>query len=237
MNLHDRLYSKIRKTDSCWLWTAASHPFGYGVIRIDGKNRLAHRVMYELRNGPIPDGKYICHTCDNPACVNPEHLFIGTQKDNMQDCSQKGRARSSKAPRPGSLHPQTKLTEADVVIIRQRCANGETQGAVGADYSLTQGAISAIVTGKSWSHVPGATTTVHARRLTANDRELMLRLYDTGRFTQQEIADKFGVSRGYVSNLRSASHNDYFSSESSTAYISDAAPARPIQAITHATMK
>lgn len=97
----ERLWAKVQKTDACWLWTGARiksnsrlSPYGYGTIclgtRPNGKG-LAHRVAWTLVVGPIPKGLLVLHKCDNPPCVNPDHLFLGTQKDNVEDCAKKGR--------------------------------------------------------------------------------------------------------------------------------------------------
>src|SRR3990167_6332282 len=88
-----RFWRMVYRTDWCWLWLGAKLKKGYGVFRETCPRRsvLAHRVAYELANGPIPGGKFVCHHCDNPSCVRPSHLFLGTQKDNMADCSRKGR--------------------------------------------------------------------------------------------------------------------------------------------------
>lgn len=86
-----RFTEKVNKTDNCWEWTAYINRHGYGAIRFNGRATLAHRVSYELHNGPIPEGFLVCHHCDNPKCVNPGHLFIGTHQDNRNDCLKKGR--------------------------------------------------------------------------------------------------------------------------------------------------
>ncbi|MCI0564461.1 MAG: HNH endonuclease [Nitrososphaera sp.] len=96
-SLADRLWSKIDKTETCWLWTGKKKCSGYGLIPKGGpgKNSPAlrvHRVMWELTFGPIPEGQKILHKCDVRHCVNPEHLFLGTQADNLADCKDKGRA-------------------------------------------------------------------------------------------------------------------------------------------------
>ena len=87
----ERFWNKVDKTDDCWNWTASKNIQGYGYFRFDGKMRKAHRMAWLLVNGEIPDGMCVCHTCDNPGCVNPIHLWLGTNQDNMDDMNNKGR--------------------------------------------------------------------------------------------------------------------------------------------------
>lgn len=107
MGLIDRFQAKVKKTESCWEWQATTNG-KYGILRDEtGTYRLAHRISYRLFKGPIPENSVVMHTCDNPLCVNPEHLVPGTQKDNMEDMLQKDR---------GTLR---KLTREQVAEIRR----------------------------------------------------------------------------------------------------------------------
>jgi hypothetical protein len=94
--LAERFWERVNKGNDCWVWVGNRLPKGYGRMCSGGKSGqvlLAHRVSWALHNGPIPTGKYICHTCDNPPCVNPNHLFLASHAENMADMVAKGRAR------------------------------------------------------------------------------------------------------------------------------------------------
>jgi hypothetical protein len=94
----ERFWLRVRKTDGCWLWTGSAHVRGYGSMKIDYRTVRAHRLSYEMANGPIPAGAVVCHRCDTPACVRPDHLFIGGQSENMLDASAKGRLLGARVP-------------------------------------------------------------------------------------------------------------------------------------------
>lgn len=133
-------------TTRCWQWVGYSNK--YGVFRVASKAVKAHRYSYELHRGDRPDGAYVCHSCDNPICVNPEHLFLGTQKDNMSDMARKGRAAK------GEVKKDAKLTAASIQKIREVYGqSGVTIASLGRQYGVSATTISLIVKRKKWRHV------------------------------------------------------------------------------------
>lgn len=159
-----RFWSKVDRSGDCWLWTGTIVSHGYGEFYASGQRHRPHRIAWSLVHGPIPEGLVICHRCDNPACVNPEHLFAGTQADNMRDMVKKGRREyTGKADfrqrRPEMIHKgidngNAKLTEEDVRLIRERYAAGNiTQAALAAEYGVHPTAISQIIRRVGWQHI------------------------------------------------------------------------------------
>jgi len=142
----------IKKSqDECWDWTGATHPFGYGLVRNElGKLVMAHRLSYEIYIGEIQPGLCVLHKCDNPKCTNPNHLFIGTKRENMVDMIQKGRAVHA----IGSLASKAILTETDVVNMRQLARNGQTHSVIASMYKVSKSCASHAINGKSWKHIP-----------------------------------------------------------------------------------
>jgi hypothetical protein len=132
----------------CWLWIKGISPGGYGVIRQDGVRKQigAHRFAYLRFRGPIPANMCACHRCDNRLCVNPDHLFLGTRKENMQDMYRKGRSYD----RRGEGNNRAKLTAAQVIAIR----NDPREGApIAAEYGIHRLSVYAIKNRKKWSHI------------------------------------------------------------------------------------
>ena len=130
----------------CMMWTAYVRN-RYGAFRIGSKVKQAHRVAWEMKHGTIPEGMNICHRCDTPTCVNPDHMFIGTQKDNMQDCAQKGRM-----DHRGEKNSFAILDEDDIRAIRA-LRGKKTQEEIAKMFGTARGNIANIMTGHSWAHV------------------------------------------------------------------------------------
>ncbi len=131
----------------CIEWQGSYDTKGYGRVKIRGKSYKAHRLAYEKEHGPIPDGLFICHRCGNPACVNPEHLYAGTQKQNMRDRELHGRQPH------GEASPRARLKNEDVIAIRARHAQGETYEQLGRDFKISDSHARNIVLKKQWAHL------------------------------------------------------------------------------------
>lgn len=168
-----RFWTKVNKSDGCWEWTAATWGKGYGALGIDKHSYSAHRISYQMARGPIPDGLWVLHTCDNPKCVRPDHLWLGTNQDNMTDCLRKGRTTRGKPrghnPRIAGdehwsrKHPEriprgenrnTTLIAEDVRTIRARYEGGGVyMRELAMEYGITLSSVSSIIRRVTWGHV------------------------------------------------------------------------------------
>lgn len=137
--------------DDCWVWKERTDKDGYGIVydSEQRKSRRAHRVSYEMHYGPIPEGLLVCHKCDNPPCVNPSHLFLGTAKDNSDDMVRKGRSKVTR----GCF--KSKLTDEIVLEICKRIDAGDTYDDISRDAGVSKPAISRINTGVVWGWLTG----------------------------------------------------------------------------------
>lgn len=141
------------KQNECWEWNGAKGEAGHGQIRIDKKSRQAHRIMFEIHYGPVPEGDNVLHRCDNPPCVNPGHLFSGTQKQNMDDMWAKGRQQEYVDQPLGSKHPNAKLLENDVLELRRLRESGSTYKSLAERFGISKSTVADIVSRKNWRHI------------------------------------------------------------------------------------
>lgn len=149
-----RFWSKIVFTSTCWLWTGSQTDCGYGMLGRGTAGSgcvLAHIVSWILHFGPVPPGMQVLHDCDRPPCCRPDHLWIGTQKDNIRDCWHKGRQGVRSLPRnQGQFNPRAKLTLLEIEQIRGLARSGLTQAAIASQFGVDRSAISRITSGKRW---------------------------------------------------------------------------------------
>jgi hypothetical protein len=147
--LDDRFWPKVQQGDGCWEWQGSRDKSGYGIIGASRHQRArrAHRVSWELHNGrSVPDGLDVLHHCDNKPCVNPAHLYVGTDLENARDAVERGRLPS----RQGRANPNAKLTRSDVEAIIAAVTGGETQTAVARRFGISQPHVSELVRRVSW---------------------------------------------------------------------------------------
>lgn len=157
-------WASVEKTESCWLWGGYRTSQGYGVVRKWANGRwlrakMAHRVAWQLTNGPIPDGLFACHHCDNPPCCNPSHLFLGTAADNARDMIIKGRKHGWERGRPnpklrGRAPGTAKLKPSDVAIIRATPRSGSASRELALRFGVKKRAIYAIWSRETYRFLP-----------------------------------------------------------------------------------
>lgn len=193
--LEERFSEKysINPETGCWDWQASRNLLGYGVInagRLDG-NKPAHRVAYELFLGPIPEGRIICHHCDNPGCVNPEHLFVGTYQENMADMKRKGRARV--------------LSETQVKEVLSDLASGMLQTEVAAKFAVSRSTVQAVVYAARNGDYGGVESAKNVKKyVRLSDKSIIeiVCLLHKGEASVLEIAERYNVDRKTVRNIR-----------------------------------
>jgi len=144
--IEDRIKNKFKvdPNNNCWIWQGFKDKDGYGSIIINQKMNKPHRVMWEIHNGPIPEGINVLHKCDNPPCVNPDHLFLGSQKDNIQDCIKKDRFVR------GEKNGRAKLTKNKVIKIYY---DNRKYAEIAKDFSVSKASVGSIKKGRNWAHL------------------------------------------------------------------------------------
>jgi len=144
-----RFWEKVEKTDTCWNWIGAIDSVGYGSLTINGRTYRSHRLSYLLNKGKIPNGLCVLHTCDNRRCVNPNHLFLGTNKDNMIDKHKKSRANTPKGEKQG----HAKLTKEKVIEIRNLYKAGKSTRELAKAFGVCHHTIWDVANRLTWKHI------------------------------------------------------------------------------------
>jgi len=202
MSLEEKFWSKVEKgeTDECWEWQAAADEHGYGRINVRGKTKLATRVSVRL-DGRDPSNYYVLHKCDNPCCVNPKHLYLGNQKQNMRDSVEHGNANL------GEEAPNSSLTNEEVQQINDKMHKGLSNAEIAKDYLVDEATISDIRCGNSWTHVD-IDNPYHEiyepvpnkdKLSNENVKEIKARL-QAGE-VQQRLAEDFNIDSSVVANI------------------------------------
>ncbi len=176
MDISNRFWDKVNKTNQCWLWTSATNGRGYGVMGVNRKPKYAHRISWEMHNGPIPPGLHVCHKCDVPGCVRPDHLFLGTREDNMSDCVIKKRHIAATHPElipRGEQSGRRKHPESWANVIPDAKLHPEkVQGERNGNAKITDNLV----------------------------REIRS-LYASGAYSQTELAIQFGIKQTTISGI------------------------------------
>lgn len=197
----DRFWSKPDRSGKCWLWPSKRDRYcTFNIVTPAGKKSLlAHRVAYELANGPIPSGQYVCHRCDNPRCVRPDHLFLGTQTDNMQDMARKGRGSKLSGEQVGSAVLTWELVHA----IRLAYQNNEGGcNVLSKRFGISSATLQSVVRNRYW-HDPDYLydgPRYHSGRLTWEDACTIRARHACGE-TGRAIAKDYGVGESTVSRI------------------------------------
>lgn len=190
----ERFWKRVNKGDGCWEWTGSTHK-GYASLQIKQKKFGAHRVSYTIANGPIPEGFSICHKCDNPKCVRPDHLFAGTSQDNTTDRIAKGRGK-------------IKLNASQAAQIKQLVYTHSTASA-GRMFGIDGKQVAEIWDWLYWKHVPGPkelnwrTFGFHRpsssrRKVSPETRERIRSLYATGEYSLTKLGKMIGVNHATI---------------------------------------
>ena len=152
-----RFWSKVSVQDgeACWPWIASVDSHGYGAFRVAGfRASAASRISYIIANGDILNGKLVCHKCDNPRCVRPDHLFLGTKRDNIFDWYSKGNAPVGAVATRGTDHHNAKLDKEKVIEIRHRHSCGASKRSLARAFGVHKETINQVLNRETWAHVP-----------------------------------------------------------------------------------
>lgn len=196
----------ISSRTGCWEWTASKTGTRYGKTHINGKEFSAHRISFYIFFGIDPMGKCVCHKCDNPLCINPNHLFLGTYKDNIVDMISKGRDTMI-----GERNSMAKLTEKNVLSIREQYSiGGVTYKQLAIKHGVSITVIHQVVKGEIWSHVSTDKCTINNRcsgsshfkaKMTEKQVMEILSKYKKGETLQKDLAKEYGVGVTTINSI------------------------------------
>lgn len=151
----DRFWSKVSKSTGCWLWSGTLQQKGYGTLMVDNERHSVHRIAWTLHFGPIPHRLMVCHSCDVPSCVNPNHLFLGTNSDNMRDAAQKHRLHAQRHPDLYRGDRNMRATVTAEIVLAIRAQKGRrSMRALAMEYGVSRSAICHIQQRRVWAHIP-----------------------------------------------------------------------------------
>lgn len=188
-------WSRVKKGEGCWEWQGGTSDRGYGRIKVNGKMRRAHRVAWALTHGRDPT-KMVLHTCDNPSCVRPDHLYEGNHAENMRDRAVRGRL-----DQRGTKNPAQHLFPEEVLAIR---ADPRTQADIASSYGISQSHVSQIKRRTIWGHLDGPPSVSCAkpprRGLDADTVSEIIEFRNRG-WTYRELSTQFGVSKSHVGRI------------------------------------
>ncbi len=205
----DRFWGKVSKVKTekgCLEWYRPASD-GYGTFKLDSVTIRPHRLAYELTYGEIPKDLFVCHTCDNPLCCNPEHLWLGNNQDNQLDMSKKGRYNHDanyKRGSKGTKNVKAKLTEKDVLEIRNLYKDkSNTIKEISTKFGVCGNTIRDVATGRFWSHIKEEICEIVDRRkkLSIDEVKTIRKLYNTENYSQEKLATKYNVSPGLIGHI------------------------------------
>ena len=205
MSIEDRLNKfHIKNHRGCWNWTGKKDRMGYGRCSFEGKKQFTHRISHKVFKGPVPDDLCVLHSCDNPACINPDHLRVGTQEDNAGDMLSRNRASV------GERHTASKLNNESVMKIVKLRNDGMTIADIARNFDVASTTVSSVLRGHTWSHLTGIERATigpklrgsmcHASKLCDADVIEILRLSESG-MGGRDISKLFPISESGVSGI------------------------------------
>lgn len=188
-----RFMSKITERENgCWEWTGSRHQIGHGYFSVGRSIIYAHRFSYVMAHGDIPKDLYVCHSCDNPWCVNPKHLFAGTANDNTQDMMNKGR----------NLYTTRRLSESEVIEMRTMYANGGvTIKDVADKFGVSRHSAGNVIRGKSHVEYSGAISRNNSNHISDEKADMIRREYPASGLSMRAFAESVGVDYSTVANI------------------------------------